>query len=203
MARITEAAILSIDPGVFGAGAQLIFRNDSLFFDGVWDMPRNNYLTVTSNGSPDALDIDGLQQKVLDFLRAHEQISFCRVVVERQYSVSGNASKTTFKQAYDFGSTETAINLLLKDFPNCELISVPARVWKRHFGLKGGDKNASRDLATHLFGEETCRQCWPMKKHEGRCEAVLIGTYYWCELGIPGERLKIIGLGNHESEKSI
>lgn len=54
---------------------------------------------------------------------------------------------------------------------------VTPQVWKKHYGLKGGkeNKDQSRQAASRLFPQHA--HLWPLKKHDGRAEAVLLANY--------------------------
>jgi hypothetical protein len=42
-------------------------------------------------------------------------------------------------------------------------------------------KDASRNLATDIFGDKAAAEYWPLKKHDGVAEAALIATYWLME----------------------
>jgi crossover junction endodeoxyribonuclease RuvC len=48
-------------------------------------------------------------------------------------------------------------------------------VWKRHAGLIGKEKDASRELAARLYPQATLN----LKKHHGRADALLLARYGW------------------------
>lgn len=50
-------------------------------------------------------------------------------------------------------------------------------VWKQKMGLSP-NKNASRDLATRLFGRDRAMEHWKLARQEGVAEAALIALYY-------------------------
>ena len=62
-----------------------------------------------------------------------------------------------------------------------EVVEIPPAEWKFALKLAGKDKEASRALATEIFGESAAKAFWPRVKDDGVAEAALI-AYYTREL---------------------
>jgi hypothetical protein len=77
-------------------------------------------------------------------------------------------------QAFSFGKSAGAIEMGAT-FAGGRRVLVRPGVWKTTLGLAGEDKNASRALASKLF--PAYAHLWPLKKHDGRAEAVLLAFY--------------------------
>jgi crossover junction endodeoxyribonuclease RuvC len=69
-----------------------------------------------------------------------------------------------------FGTIETA--LYATGYP---VLLYSPHVWKKGMGLTS-DKDRARALASRLFPKDAASS-WPLKKHDGRAEAVLLA--YW------------------------
>ena len=76
--------------------------------------------------------------------------------------------------AFNFGFTTGAIHGIIAAC-GIEIRTVSPQVWKRKFGLLGQDKDASRGEASRRL--PSCAHLWPLKKHDGRAEAVLLAIY--------------------------
>lgn len=149
--------ILGIDPGLSGALAFL----DAGRLE-VHDMPTH---TLTVNGK---------QRRRLDLYQLAdlfaESAAQCRLaVVEDVHAMPGQGVSSSFS----FGFCAGAVQAIVAAYDVPVQLVRPA-VWKRAFGLTS-DKDASRRRASELLPAFADR--WPLAKHDGRAEAVLLALY--------------------------
>jgi hypothetical protein len=93
-----------------------------------------------------------------------------RAIVERAQSMPRQGVASTFKYARAVGTLEAAI--ILSQIP---IEYVSPVVWKRHFKLPGGDKEAARQRALELF--PAAHALLARRKDHNRGEAMLIALY--------------------------
>jgi len=145
--------IIGIDPGVEGAFALL--EDNELC--NVWDIP------TYGDGAKRRLNVHYFACLIRN-QNAHWAF------IERAQAMPGQGSSSGFLYGRVTGALEAAVMLCA-----LPLELVEASKWKKHFGLKGGDKEASRLKALMLFpqaGEMLAR-----KKDHQRAEAALIALY--------------------------
>lgn len=147
--------LFAIDPGLGGAWSVVVDGRPVL----CGDMP------TTGEGTRRRV-----APNILATIMRGELTALC--VVEQVGAMPKQGVASTFRFGMAYGAA-LAVPAVL-GVP-VELV-VPA-VWKRHYGLLGRDKEASRqraiDLCPWLSGSLERR------RDEGRAEAVLIGLYAW------------------------
>lgn len=157
--------ILSIDPGNSGGLAFIGTRNRDL--QEVCSMP----LRDSGSSGHSRYFIDGA---VLSRLIKLNRPS--HAVLERVSSRPGQGVAGIFTFGRGIGVIEGVLQAL--DIP---ISYVAPQVWKKHHGLIKQDKSKSLALARELYPDAEM----PLKKHEGRAEAILIGLWKidkWREL---------------------
>lgn len=144
---------IAVDPGFTGAVA--VFHGGSIE---VHDMP-----TLPARSGRAELNHHAL----LDILRAVEPGT---VWLERVSAMPGQGVTSMFRFGQGYGAIEMAVAA-----SGHVLRYVTPQQWKKHFGLIGAAKDASRAVAcqrlpgaAHLFAR---------KKDGGRADAALIGLY--------------------------
>lgn len=146
---------LGIDPGLHGAIAVIGPASVQ-----VYDTP------VHSIKGKDRPDLHGLYNLLLR-LNAIFEPMICTVEDVHSMPKQGVASSFTF--GHVAGATQMAV--VAAGIP---LRLVTPGAWKRLMGL-GRDKDESRRKASQLF--PGFAHLWPLKKHDGRAEAVLLAYY--------------------------
>lgn len=146
-----NTCIMGIDPGASGALA-FIFT-DAPDMVSVEDMP------VAAGRVCGAQIGDTLRRLRPDF-----------AIVELVGARPGQGVSSMFNFGCSFG---TAIGAVTSNTVPLHFVS-PAK-WKKHFGLIGADKEASRALALRLWPART--ELFARKKDSGRAEAALIARY--------------------------
>ena len=149
--------ILGIDPGLDGALA--IVSGDTVV--AVQDMPTN---TVTVNGK---------QRRIVDAYALARWIDAQQIDFAVIEDVSSQP-KDGAVQAFKFGMTKGhAVQAVASNM--IRMFLAHPSTWKRAMGLEGQDKDASRRVASQMF--PAASHYWPLKKHDGRAEAVLLAHY--------------------------
>lgn len=100
------------------------------------------------------------------FRKHVKEIGVTHIVIENVHAMPNQGVSSMFKFGRTKGAVEGALAALGRRYDLIE-----PRAWKSKMDLIKKPKNASRDLATKLFGSD---QHWPLKKHDGRAEAALI-----------------------------
>src|SRR5262249_22780180 len=88
-------------------------------------------------------------------------------VIERAQAMPKQGASSGFKYGRAVGAIEAVIALC-----GIPLTIIEPTAWKKHYGLRGGDKEASRQRALQLF--PTAHAMIARKKDHGRAEAALI-----------------------------
>jgi hypothetical protein len=101
--------------------------------------------------------------------------------IERVGAMPKQGLSSTFKFGIAFGGIIGVFAAL-----ESPVRLVAPTVWKRHFGLAGADKEASRALAIHTF--PACANHFSRKKDHNRAEAALLAAY-GAKLISKGEKL--------------
>lgn len=151
---------IAIDPGLSGAVA---FFADGEPFE-VLDMPTRR--------------VDGKNEvcaaalaSEIRAVRAQHAGAYVSAVIEKVNGRAGWGATQGFQFGAGYGKVKAVLETL--GIPTRE---VQAVVWKRHYRLKGGDKDASRAVAQARFpnvADQLLR-----KKDDGRAEALLLGLWH-------------------------
>lgn len=149
-------AILAVDPGLDGGWAVYWpVRGDLVAGD----------LPTSGDGTKRQFEAALFR----DIIQAHPEISVA--VVEFVHSFPGQGVASTFRFGKAAGGIEATIKTL--DVP---LVTVTPQKWKGYFGLKGSDKEPSRQAALHRFPKFA--HFFKRKLDHGRAEAALIALWY-------------------------
>lgn len=92
------------------------------------------------------------------------------VVIEEQSPRPGEGSVGAFTSGWN-----TAVYYVAAKMHGSRIVWVQPATWKKHFGLIGADKDASRATAKELFPSLT--GSLSAKAHHGRAEALLIAWW--------------------------
>jgi crossover junction endodeoxyribonuclease RuvC len=92
------------------------------------------------------------------------------IAIESVHSMPGQGVRSTFDFGMNFGIWLGVIAAL-----NIPMELVPPQEWKKHYGLIGKDKDASRIIAVQLFPQMAMEL--KLKKYNGRAEALLLAEY--------------------------
>jgi hypothetical protein len=150
--------ILTCDPGLKGAFA-LVYPGELR----MWSMPV--YTRKVGSKERAALDEDA----AIEIIKYAAVMGADEFVIEKVGGVQGQSASAAFTFGYGVGVLVTAARL-----QGMRIERVPAVTWKR--ALKApADKQASRARASELMPQWS--HLWPLKSHEGRAEAAMIG--YW------------------------
>ena len=150
---------IGIDPGLDGALAGLADSGEPWLFD-------TPTLTVAGAKSRRDYDIPQMRNYLMRALAGPS--SNCRVGIESIHSMPKQGISSTFNFGKGFGIWLGLVVALRMPY---ELIT--PQIWKKHFYLRGSDKEASRLKASQLFPSSDLT----LKKHHGRAEALLIAEY--------------------------
>lgn len=155
--------ILGIDPGLDGAIAAL---DDNGFPVDVIDMP---IVEVKRNGrNKRELDITQLGA-ILRELSHYNGRGYNKAIVELVSAMP----KQGVTSAFSFGKTY-GVTLGILAACGVRVTHVSPAKWKKDLQVRGG-KDASRLRASELWPDAA--YWWPLKKHDGRAEAALIGYF--------------------------
>jgi Holliday junction resolvasome RuvABC endonuclease subunit len=147
--------ICGVDPGIFG-GLAIVELNDGAapqLLDAI-DIP------VTGVKAKERVDVLAIRTWIETHQPAH-------AVIERAQAMPKQGASSGFKYGRATGAIEAAVAL-------CEipLTVIEPTVWKKFHGLRGGDKEGSRQRALMLF--PAAHALLARKKDHGRAEAALI-----------------------------
>jgi crossover junction endodeoxyribonuclease RuvC len=92
------------------------------------------------------------------------------IAIESVHSMPGQGVRSTFDFGMNFGIWLGVIAAL-----NIPMELVTPQEWKKHYGLIGKDKDASRIIAVQLFPQMAMEL--KLKKYNGRAEALLLAEY--------------------------
>lgn len=161
VARHMAPVYIGVDPGAGGALALLRHLHTDTVQIQVEDMP-----THEINGKR-RIDLHALVRQFRQWAMVYANV---QALVENVGAMPGQASMFPF--GFACGAVQTAI--VAADIP---LRLVTPQVWKKHYQLQGGQENKdqSRQRASQLFPQHA--HLWPLKKHDGRAEAVLLANY--------------------------
>lgn len=92
------------------------------------------------------------------------------IAIESVHSMPGQGVRSTFDFGTNFGIWLGVIATL-----NIPMELVTPQEWKKHYGLIGKKKDASRIIAVQLFPQMAVEL--KLKKYNGRAEALLLAEY--------------------------
>lgn len=147
--------VLGVDPGIHG-GLAIVELNGStapLLIDAV-DIP------VIGIGAKERVDAIALRTWIEAHRPDHAQF-------ERGQAMPKHGASSGFKYGRAIGALEAAIALC-----GIPMTIIEPSVWKKFHGLRGGEKEASRQRALQLF--PTAHALLARKKDHGRSEAALL-----------------------------
>jgi hypothetical protein len=147
--------ILGVDPGIRG-GLAVVLRNangGAQLLDAI-DIP------VIGAGAKERIDVAALRDWVLVQQPMH-------ALIERAQAMPKQGASSGFKHGRSVGSIEAVIVTCA-----VPLTIVEPTAWKKFHGLRGGDKELSRQRALQLF--PGAHGLLARKKDHGRAEAALI-----------------------------
>lgn len=147
--------ILGIDPGIHGGCAIVAINSGDApqLLDAI-DIP------VTGLGAKERVDVSALRAWILACAPSH-------AVIERAQAMPKQGASSGFKYGRATGALEAVIAC-------CEvpLTIIEPTAWKKFHGLRGGEKEASRQRALQLF--PSAHALLARRKDHGRAEAALV-----------------------------
>jgi crossover junction endodeoxyribonuclease RuvC len=158
-------AWLGADPGLGGALALMVPGHEvghgSFFIE---DMP-----SLMGDGGKRKMDHWRLAN-ILGYWTSVYNI--LGVTVERVHAMPKQGVTSSFSFGMSFGALVQAVASA-----GLPVTLIPPATWKTVYGLRGGreNKDLSRQKASQMFPGSA--HLWPLKKHEGRAEAVLLAHY--------------------------
>lgn len=147
--------VVGVDPGIRGGLAVVALAGPSVI--AAIDIP------VVGSGAKERVD-------VLTLLRWFDVHKPEHAFVERAQAMPRQGSSSGFKYGRAVGAIEAAI--ICHEIP---LTIIEPAMWKKHFRLPGGDKEASRQRALQIF--PATHTFLARKLDHGRAEAILIALY--------------------------
>lgn len=147
--------VLGVDPGIRGGLAILVMNDDDapLLVDAI-DIP------VTGVGAKERVDVLTIRA----WITAHQPRT---AYIERAQAMPKQGASSGFKYGKAVGSLEAVVTLC-----KVPVTIIEPSVWKRLHGLRGGDKELSRQRALQLF--PAAHSLLARKRDHGRAEAALI-----------------------------
>jgi crossover junction endodeoxyribonuclease RuvC len=173
--------ILGIDPGIHGGLAVVSVENETVpvLVDAI-DIPA---IGVGAKERVDALAIRG-------WIQSHQP---AHAVIERAGSMPKQGVASSYKYGRAVGAIEAT--LALCTIP-CTIVE--PSVWKKFHGLRGSDKELSRQHALQRF--PAAHALLARRKDHGRAEAALIAL--WSAL-MNAQPMRIISADERLAEKSV
>lgn len=126
------------------------------------------------------LDARALGALLRDWSGRHEFVQHAVCVVIEQPRPMPSMPSTTSASLFD---TVGAIRGVVAALNVGAVLHADPQAWKRHFGLKAGDKNAARECAQRLFAASA--GLFARCKDHNRAEAALLA--YWGRIEVDGE----------------
>lgn len=165
---MTMRVTFGVDPGLSGAVAVLLDGEPGP----ILDMP------TFHNGTANEVDAAKLATFIRE-VRAGHPGAYFSVCIERVRAMpdrSGGAvrkmgAQSSFNFGDGFGQVKAVFRVL-----GMHPVLVEAQTWKHYYGLRGAEKDASRELAIKRFPSSADRLA--RKKDHGRSEAMLIALYH-------------------------
>jgi crossover junction endodeoxyribonuclease RuvC len=146
--------VLGVDPGIHG-GLALVDSEARQLIDSV-DLP------VVGVGAKERIDVHAIRSWVEMHRPDH-------AVIERAQAMPKQGASSGFKYGRAVGAIEAVIALC-----GVPLTIIEPTAWKKFHGLRGSDKEASRQRALQLF--PAAHAMLARKKDHGRAEAALIAS---------------------------
>ena len=150
--------LLGVDPGIRGGLAVVEIADGAApVLVGCADIP------TVGSGAAERVDVAAIRA----FVAQHKPV---RALIERGQAMPRQGASSGFKYGRAIGAIEAAITLC----------SIPVEIiepsmWKRHFRLRGKDKEGGRQRALQLF--PAAHSMFARKLDHGRAEASLIALY--------------------------
>ena len=170
--------VIGIDPGLKGGVAGIIAdpaRFPTVGLIGAQMMPVKSAPEVAGSNRMRIVDVEALMGLLAAVIEAMDSKfggqSDVKVIIERQMSRPGESRQSAFTIGMNFGLVLAAAQVC-----SPHVFFTSPSVWKADMGLSSV-KDQSRKMATNVFGEETEQKLWPLKKHEGVAEAVLLAVW--------------------------
>jgi crossover junction endodeoxyribonuclease RuvC len=151
--------ILGIDPGICGGLAIVVVDADGAaprLIDAI-DIP------VAGVGAKERVDVLAIRSWIVQHAPQH-------ALIERAQAMPKQGASSGFKYGRSVGSIEAVITCCA-----VPLTIIEPTAWKKFRGLRGGDKETSRQRALQLF--PAVHALLARKKDHGRAEAALIALY--------------------------
>jgi len=145
--------VIGIDPGINGA-----------------------IIAIDEDGTVDGMDLPTLGEGTQRELNAQQLLTWVihqcpdLIACELVSSMPGQGVASSFRFGFATGQLRAVMQCSHVPYA----LYTPSK-WKRHYGLKGGDKEKSRQLALRLFPKAA--ELLRLKKHHQRAEAILIANY--------------------------
>src|SRR5262249_15096649 len=149
---VTGKLVLGVDPGIRGG---LTLVAEGRIIDTI-DLP------VIGVGAKERIDVHAIRTWVEMHRPDH-------AVIERAQAMPKQGASSGFKYGRAVGAIEAVIALC-----GVPLTIIEPTAWKKHHGLRGGDKEASRQRALQIF--PAAHALLARKKDHGRAEAALIAS---------------------------
>jgi crossover junction endodeoxyribonuclease RuvC len=153
--------VLGIDPGVRGGLAIVSAGHDGAAavpsIIGAIDIP------VAGAGAKERIDVLAIR----DWIAGHDP---GLALIERAQAMPGQGASSGFKYVRAVGAIEAAIALC-----GVPLTIVEPSAWKKFHGLRGSDKELSRQRALQLF--PAAHALFARRRDHGRAEAALIALF--------------------------
>lgn len=150
---------IGIDVGLTGA-VSFLAQDGTLL--NVVDMPT----MPVSGGKKYQINGAALAQ----LIREHLTNGDTRVIIERVNVYPKQGISSNGRLMHSLGMVEGVVAALGLPY---ELVTPQS--WKKHFGLRGSEKDASRSLAQRYYPSASLAR----KKDHGRAEALLLAHYTW------------------------
>ena len=126
--------------------------------------------------------VSGGSQSVIDVINAAKLVNttweFClrkgrdpTCIIERAQAMPKQGVVSCFNYGTNFGMIVAIARIFFGDE---RVFTVRPGVWKKDFGLAGGDKESARSFATKMLGTD---EPWKFKRDEGVAEAALIALW--------------------------
>jgi len=156
---------VGVDPGATGAIGFVC--GDSAFSLDIPSEKQNRHGATKSRKKTKTVflhdEIIQIFELLLRYANVIVNIEVAQVMVSKHQS---NNAYTGYKVGVAYGMWP----LFLKSFRHFTVTETAPVSWKKRLGLSGFDKEHSRRLTLRYFPDANC----PLKKHEGRAEAILI-----------------------------
>lgn len=150
--------IAAVDPGLSGAIAVMDLEGRLIE---VIDMP--TLLIVKGKSKKQQLDLHTLAALIQSRQPGH-------VFIEKVGGMPGQGASHSFNFGDSYGSVKGIVVAL-----GIPMTLIPSATWKARMGLRGADKDTSRQRAMQLFPSHAER--FKRKKDDGRAEATLLAAH--------------------------